>query len=198
MATTTSSPPLPSARRRDLRELARRRLRTTLGDYAAVLGPQAAVELADDLLGLWPSLTPAATVDDNAYARALLRGAAARESLLNDARGPAVSAETAAEILDVSKARVLERVKAGTVFGVRLEKQGHVRLPTWQFTPERAVRAGVAESLGVFRAVEELDDSAALAFFLSPLDTLRRKAPVDLLLAGDARRVIALAEAHVA
>jgi hypothetical protein len=74
-----------------------------------------------------------------------------------------------------------------------------VELLTARPPPEaQNARIDRTESLGVLRAEAELDDWAALAFFLSPLDTLRGKAPVDLLLAGDAKRVIALAEAHVA
>ncbi len=169
-----------------------------MADYVASFkgdSTDGALAFADDLVNVVPAISPA--LADESVTRALVRGAAARAAMLRAPQGPCVSAEAAAGIVGLSKPRVLEKAKEGSLFGVRLEKQGAVRFPTWQFDENGRVREGLVEAVQTFREVPELDDWAVLTFFLTPRESLHGKAPVDLLIAGDAKRLVALAKAHV-
>ena len=182
--------------RDELRKKMHRKLGAIMAEYVETFAgdtADGATAFADDLVSIVPTLSPA----NEAEAQALIRGAAARAEMLRAPQGPCVSAEAVTKIVGLSKTRVLEKAKEGTLFGVRLEKQGAVRFPTWQFNRDGSVRGGVVEVLRLFREVPGLDDWAILTFFLSSRDSLNGKAPVDLLLAGDVRRLISLAKAHV-
>lgn len=184
--------------RDELRRKMRRRLGAVMEDYVTTFkgeSNEGAVAFADDLVELVPAVSPA--LEHEGVALALVRGAAARAEMLRAPQGPCVSAEIAARIVGISKPRILEKAKEGGLFGVRLEKQGAVRFPTWQFDEKGRVREGLVEVVQTFREISGLDDWAVLTFFLTPRESLRGKAPVDLLIAGDAKRLKALAKAHV-
>jgi len=181
-----------------LRSAMKSAMQPLLLQYAQVLvsGTEALGTFVLDLSEMLPDLAKTREPKVEHY-KALIRGAAARTGML-EAHGGSVSADQASTLLDVSKTRVLERYKEGTVLGVRIEKQNAVRFPVWQFLPgEPKVRPGVAETIAVFRETPGLDDWAIMTFFLAPRDSLGGKAPVDLLAAGHSKRVVNLARADV-
>jgi len=202
MATLTLDRPRTAQRKSvehdRLRTAMKSAMQPLLLQYARVLvsGKEALGTFVLDLNEMLPDLARTEEPKVEHY-KALIRGAAARTDML-EAHGGCVSADQASTLLDLSKTRVLERYKEGTVLGVRVEKQNAVRFPVWQFLPgEPKVRPGVPETIAVFREISVMDDWAIMTFFLAPRDSLGSKAPVDLLVAGHSKRVVNLARADV-
>lgn len=181
----------------NLRAHARDKLRPIVLSYSQHMAPEAAAEaIADDVAGVFSEF-PKATPEGMQRFKAYMRGAAARSEML-EAHGGSISADEAGRLLGLSKTRVLERYREGTLLGIRVEKQNAVRFPLWQFEERRAaVRAGIAKVIAVFRQIKNLDDWTVITFFLSPRESLRGKAPVSLLLTGDAEKLVKLARTDV-
>ena len=127
------------------------------------------------------------------YAMALMRGLLAREEL-KQAEGGSYSAEEARTLLGISKAAVLKRFQKRQLVGWREASQAAVRFPKWQFQDDNLL-PGLAEVLAVFAKEDWLDDWTSVVFFLNRRSDGKR--PLDLLRAGEIRRVCALAAAQL-
>lgn len=127
------------------------------------------------------------------YAMALMRGLLAREEL-KQAEGGSYSAEEARTLLGLSKAAVLKRFQKRQLVGWREAAQGAVRFPKWQFLDDNLL-PGLAEVLAIFAKEDWVDDWTSVVFFLNRRSDGKR--PLDLLRAGEIRRVCALAAAHL-
>jgi len=127
------------------------------------------------------------------YAMAIMRGLLAREEL-KQAEGGSYSAEETRLLLGISKAAVLKRYQKGQLVGWREASQAAVRFPAWQFLGGN-VLPGLPEVLAVFAKEDWLDDWTRVVFFLNRRADGKR--PLDLLRAGETRRVCKLAEAHI-
>lgn len=128
-------------------------------------------------------------------ALALMRGAAVREEM-KDAEGGSVSAEEAGAALGITKAAALKRYQKGLLLGWREAKQNAVRFPVWQFENGN-VLPGLPDVLAVFRDADWMDDWGKVAFFLTPLSSMKGRRPLDLVRDGESRRVVWAAQAAV-
>jgi len=128
-------------------------------------------------------------------AMALMRGMMAREELKQE-EGGSYSAEETRILLGISKAAVLKRFQKGQLLGWREAGQRAVRFPVWQFDGAD-VLPGLAEILAVFAEAPWSDDWTKTVFFLSPRQSLGGKRPLDLLRAGEAKRLSALARSSI-
>ncbi|HWK90253.1 MAG TPA: hypothetical protein VNP72_09665 [Longimicrobium sp.] len=134
-----------------------------------------AVEAATpaDTLARVLSATPDVGIADSAWTRALLRGAAAKQRMLERAGGSLASSQVA-KLLGVSVQAVKQRIERRAILAVPLAG-GAWGFPAVQFGTDGRVRAGVAE---VVRAAQGISPWVLLSIVCDP--------------AGDASRPILL------
>ena len=121
--------------------------------------------------------------------------ASARQKIL-EAEGGSVSAEEAARKLGISKIALIKRYKNGELLAWLTQHQKAFRFPAWQFR-DRQVLAGLAEVLEELDHGNLLDDLDCMLFFLSNMDLLGGKRPLDFLRNGELQQVIQTAQAYV-
>jgi hypothetical protein len=110
--------------------------------------------------------------------RARLRGLRARDELLR-AEGGVLSAQAAAEHLQISRQAVDKRRKAGTLLGLSIGRHGY-GYPAWQFT-----RDGILRGLErVLAALKDHDPWMKASFMLGPNAHFEGKTPLALLRQG--------------
>ncbi len=128
-------------------------------------------------------------------AMALMRGAGVREQMKLSEGGSLSSEETGSK-LGISKAATLNRYRKGQLLGWREAKQNAVRFPVWQFAEDN-VLPGLPEVLAVLHPAAWMDDWGKLAFFLTPLASMKGKRPLDLLREGETKRVVQAAQGYL-
>jgi hypothetical protein len=108
-----------------------------------------------------------------------------RQELLQDS----LSAPEAARLLGTSRQTPHDRVKAGTLLGVR--ERGGLRFPRWQFDPEGpdGVLAGF---LDVLKALN-VSALAKVSWFVRPNPYLEGRTPLEALRAGEVERLVSIA-----
>lgn len=121
-------------------------------------------------------------------AMAFMKGAMVREEM-KAAEGGSLSAEEAGAKLGISKPAALKRYQKGQLLGWREARQNAVRFPVWQFGADD-VLPGLPAVLNVFREAPWIDDWGRIAFFLTPLDSMGKRRPLDLLRDGDMQPVV--------
>ena len=129
-----------------------------------------------------------ADYEPDARSRALLRGVEIARTDLKAAGGAFDLEQVQSLLHGVSRQRVMERVKEGTLLAVP-GPSNRRRYPTVQFTREGVV-AGLRE---VQAALPTRNPWAVLNFFVQPDDRLDGQAPIAVLKAGDVDRVVAAA-----
>lgn len=171
-------------------------VRRFMSKAAATVPEEIALE-AMTLLVSDSIVSASVAIDRRDEVQALLRGASARVEMLN-ARGGALSANAVAHLLGKSKTAVINQYDDGTLLGIRIAKQNAILFPSWQFDAERQTsRSDVGRVLAVLAENETLDEWGRLAFFLTPRDSLKGKTPLELLDAGNTKRVVNLARDYV-
>lgn len=84
------------------------------------------------------------------------------------------------ELLGVSRQAVAQRVRSGSMLGLR--GPGTTLFPAWQFdTTKRAVRPIVAALVGEFRSVEGVEAWTIASWAMTPQTELRGHTPAELL-----------------
>jgi hypothetical protein len=148
-----------------------------------------AVGKASDLGSLVALLqaTNTAFLDDQPFAKALLRGVAARDELLT-AEGGVISADAVKDVLHLSSRQAVDnRRKAGRLLAVEAGRRGF-HFPIWQFSPNDGMLRGFEATLGELRE-SGLDPWMSLIFFLDLSPGLGGRTPLRALREGDIDRV---------
>jgi hypothetical protein len=135
-----------------------------------------------------PGVAGVFTVADP-LAKARLRGLARRDALL-EAEGGALSSESFAERLHVTRQAVDKRRLAGKLLALDIGRRGYL-YPTWQLVPE-GVLPGLEDTLEALRAHPPL---AKARFFLDTNARLGGDRPLDLLRRGEVAPVLRAATA---
>jgi len=128
-------------------------------------------------------------------ARATVRGLEARQQLA-EAEGGSLSSENAARLLRISKTAVLKRLEAGRLLAWREERLQAARFPRWQFDQHGHVLAGFEEVLQILNQDERLDAWGKILFFLQEKRSLDGARPLDLLRAGELKKVCLAAQEY--
>jgi hypothetical protein len=127
--------------------------------------------------------------NDNSYARVRMRGLLARRRLL-EAEGGVVSAETAAQILGVSRQVIQKRRLRGRLLALPVGDRAF-GYPAWQFGDDGRVIPGLED---VLAALAGHDPWMQLAFFLGPDARLDGSTPLEALHRDDVAAGVAAAE----
>ena len=130
-----------------------------------------------------------ADFEPDARSRALLRGVEIARADLKAAGGAFELAEVCSLLNGVSRQRVMERVKQGSLLAVP-GPSNRRRYPTLQFTRDGGVVEGLRE---VQAALPTRNPWAILNFFTRPDDRLDGRTPIEVLKTGDVARVVAAA-----
>jgi hypothetical protein len=128
-------------------------------------------------------------------ANAIARGLSVREKMAAE-EGGSLSAEEAARLLGITKQSVLNMFHAGKLLGWRIEKQGAIRFPAWQFHEGRRL-PGLETILTTLNEAQVLDEWGKIGFFLQTHGGLGDRRPLDLLRKGEVAQVLRAAEAYV-
>ncbi len=193
MATINRSSLVTPGRISELPETYRAVARTLQPAIAKASREYSALEVARILTAVMSEELATRPKSQTGLAMALVRGMTVREEM-KTAEGGSLSAEEAGAKLGISKAAVLKRYQKGQLLGWREARQNAVRFPVWQFG-EDDVLPGLSEVLKIFRDAPWIDDWGRIAFFLTPLESLQGRRPLDFLRKGDVRRVVWAAQA---
>jgi len=128
-------------------------------------------------------------------ARAAVRGLEARQQLA-EAEGGSLSSEDAARLLRISKTAVLKRLEAGRLLAWREERLQAARFPRWQFDQHGHVLAGMEDVLQILNQDERLDAWGKILFFLQEKRSLDGARRLDLLSAGELKKVCLAAQEY--
>ncbi len=123
-------------------------------------------------------------------APARLRGLERRAWLL-ESEGGALTAETVASLLGISRQAVDKRRRTGHLIGVTLGRRGY-GYPAWQFGPTGTLQGIEA----VLDALRGHDPWMQLAFFLGPNLRLDGETPLEALRQGNVEGVLRAALAY--
>ena len=132
---------------------------------------------------------------EDKLARAAVRGLEARQQLA-EAEGGSLSSENAARLLRISKTAVLKRLEAGRLLAWREERLQAARFPRWQFDRHGHVLAGFEDVLQILNQDERLDAWGKILFFLQEKRSLDGARPLDLLRAGELKKVCLAAQEY--
>ncbi|MGH2363223.1 MAG: hypothetical protein ACRDHX_01055 [Chloroflexota bacterium] len=131
--------------------------------------------------------TNAPLLDDQPFARALLRGVVARDELLT-AEGGVITADAVKDVLHLTSRQAVDnRRKAGRLLAVEAGRRGFL-FPVWQFSANDGMLRGFEATLGELREAG-LDPWMSLIFFLGALPGLGGRTPLQALRDGDTDRV---------
>jgi len=147
-------------------------------DLAVLLRALSSGEILDDLMIVEP------------LAPAFIRGIEAKRKLIEE-HGGTLSAERAAEILNITRQAVDKRRRNGKLIGLNMGRHGY-RYPTWQFT-ESGVLPGLED---VLAALATHDEWMQAAFFLGKNPRLSDSTPIETLKRGKVGRVLDAAEMY--
>ncbi len=127
-----------------------------------------------------------ADFEPDARSRALLRGVEIARADLKAAGGAFELAQVCSLLNGVSRQRVLERVKEGSLLAVP-GPSNRRRYPTLQFTRDGGVVKGLQE---VQEALPTRNPWAVLNFLSRPDNRLDGRTPIDVLRTGNVARVV--------
>ncbi len=131
--------------------------------------------------------TSAPILEDQPFAKVLLRGVAARDELLT-AEGGAMSADAVKDVLRLSSRQAVDnRRKAGKLLAVEAGRRGFL-FPVWQFSSNGGMLPGFEATLGELRE-SGLDPWMSLIFFLDPSPGLGGRTALQAVRDGDIDRV---------
>jgi hypothetical protein len=147
-------------------------------DLAVLLRALSSGEILDDLMIVEP------------LAPAFIRGIEAKRKLIEE-HGGTLSAERAAEILNITRQAVDKRRRNGKLIGLSMGRHGY-RFPIWQFT-ESGVLPGLEDVLAVLAPHDEWMQAA---FFLGKSPRLDGRTPIETLKHGKLERVLDAAEVY--
>jgi hypothetical protein len=147
-------------------------------DLAVLLRALSSGEILDDLMIVEP------------LAPAFIRGIEAKRKLIEE-HGGILSAERAAEILNITRQAVDKRRRNGKLIGLNMGRHGY-RFPIWQFT-ESGVLSGLEDVLAVLAPHDEWMQAA---FFLGKNPRLGDRTPIETLKEGKLGRVLDAAEVY--
>jgi hypothetical protein len=147
-----------------------------------------------DLVVLLRALSSGELLDDlkraEPLAPAFIRGIEAKRRLI-DENGGALSAEQVAESLGITRQAVEKRRRAGKLIGLTTVRHGY-RYPAWQFS-DSGTLPGLEDVLGVLAPHDEWMQTA---FFVARNPRLNDRTPIEILKAGELRRVLSAAEVY--
>jgi hypothetical protein len=147
-------------------------------DLIVLLRALSSGELLDDLRSVEP------------LAPAFIRGILAQRRLLEE-HGGALSAAESGQILGLSREAVDKRRQANALLALSMGRHGY-RYPVWQFT-----KSGTLPGLkDVLQALTPHDEWMQIAFFVSKNPRLSDATPIEVLRAGDVKRVVEAAQAY--
>ncbi len=147
-------------------------------DLIVLLRALSSGELLDDLRSVEP------------LAPAFIRGIQAQRRLLEE-HGGTLSAAESAQILGLSREAVDKRRQAHALLALSMGRHGY-RYPAWQFT-----KSGTLPGLkDVLQALAPHDQWMQIAFFVSKNPRLNDATPIDVLKAGNLKRVLDAAQAY--
>jgi hypothetical protein len=147
-------------------------------DMATLFRAVSSSELLDDLRSFEP------------LAPAFFRGVEASRRLL-DEHGGTLTSDEVAGTLGITRQAVEKRRRAGSLLALTTGRHGY-RYPVWQFD-----KSGVVPGLGdVLQALASHDEWMQAAFFLGKNPRLNDRTPIDLLKAGELKRVLNAAEVY--
>ena len=147
-----------------------------------------------DLVVLLRALSSGELLDDlkraEPLAPAFIRGIEAKRRLI-DENGGALSADQVAENLGITRQAVDKRRRAGKLIGLTTVRHGY-RYPAWQFS-DSGTLPGLEDVLAVLAPHDEWMQTA---FFVAQNPRLGYRTPIEMLKAGELRRVLSAAEVY--
>jgi hypothetical protein len=147
-------------------------------DLVVLLRALSSGELLDDLRSFEP------------LAPAFIRGIETQRRLVEE-HGGTRSAEQIAQMLGISRQAVDKRRRSHALIALNMGRHGY-RYPVWQFTKSGSL-PGLED---VLQALEGHDEWMQIAFFLGNNPRLGGETPVDMLKAGELKRVVYAAQAY--
>ncbi|HXA66111.1 MAG TPA: hypothetical protein VNV82_13215 [Bryobacteraceae bacterium] len=147
-------------------------------DLVVLLRALSSGELLDDLRSFEP------------LAPAFIRGIETQRRLVEE-HGGTRSAEQIAQMLGISRQAVDKRRRSHALIALNMGRHGY-RYPVWQFTKTGSL-PGLED---VLQALEGHDEWMQIAFFLGKNPRLGGETPVDMLKAGDLKRVVYAAQVY--
>jgi hypothetical protein len=162
----------------DLSESSIEKATTAPTDLAVLVRALSSGELLDELRAVEP------------LAPAFIRGIQAQRRLL-DEHGGTLSAAQIGEILGITPQAVDKRRRSRTLLALNMGRHGY-RYPVWQFTKSGAL-PGMKD---VLQALQPHDEWMQIAFFVSKNPRLGNETPIDMLKAGELKKVVDAASAY--
>ena len=123
-------------------------------------------------------------------APAFIRGVEARRRLL-DENGGTLTAQEVGDMLGITRQAVEKRRTARKLVALNTGRHGY-RYPAWQFTSSGSLR-GLEE---VLRVLAPHDEWMQVTFFVSRNPRLDEKTPIEMLQAGELRKVLNAAQVY--
>ena len=173
----------------------RQRREELLGEFAALVADKRLADLQRALAELerLPAAAPDAARDHprpdllRAWTKNLVRVFEDRARLLDEC----IAAPTVRKGLGVSRQRLHQLVREGRLVAILVQERRSSLYPSWQFTAEGRIVAGLDEVIAASREAEM--DAETLHFFMvEPHERLGGVAPADLLARGEIAPVVRL------
>lgn len=147
-------------------------------DLVVLLRALSSGELLDDLRSVEP------------LAPAFIRGIETQRRLVEE-HGGTLSAEQIAQMFGITRQAVDKRRRSHTLIALNMGRHGY-RYPVWQFTKSGSL-PGLED---VLQALEPHDEWMQIAFFVGKNPRLGGETPVDMLKAGELKRVVNAAQVY--